>query len=120
MVEDEPLLREIYVESLKDEGIENVSEADNGIIAIEKLRNEKFDLIISDYLMPHANGGEVYLFNKTNSNIPFILISATDTSFFPEFYDYQKTNPLNLSLMKPLKTELLLSHLQKILEEIRK
>lgn len=42
------------------------------------LDNEKWDIVISDYSMPHFNGSEALeLIKKKNLNIPFIVISGT-------------------------------------------
>lgn len=60
-----------------------VAQADNGETALEILRREKFDLIISDILMPVMDG---YYFcreckkDEILKNIPFIFCSGTYTS----------------------------------------
>lgn len=60
----------------------NVVSADNGIHAMEHLLKSKFDLIISDILMPLMDGYQFCLKCKTDStlkHIPFIFYTATYT-----------------------------------------
>jgi signal transduction histidine kinase/ligand-binding sensor domain-containing protein/CheY-like chemotaxis protein/AraC-like DNA-binding protein len=56
-----------------------VSVAHNGVEAVEQVKNEEFDLIISDVMMPQMNGLELCKFLKGNNEtnyIPIILLTA--------------------------------------------
>jgi signal transduction histidine kinase/ligand-binding sensor domain-containing protein/AraC-like DNA-binding protein len=56
-----------------------VSVAHNGVEAVEQVKNEEFDLIISDVMMPKMNGLELCKFLKENNEtnyIPIILLTA--------------------------------------------
>jgi two-component system chemotaxis response regulator CheY len=55
IVEDEPMLREIYRDELQEGGAV-VFEASNGIEALEVLKTKQFDLIITDLNMPKMDG----------------------------------------------------------------
>ena len=63
---------------------------------------EPFDLIISDYNMPHLNGGQLYQeIRKGKKNIPFILVSSDSFRDHPEF----KLDPYFRQLEKPFVEE---------------
>lgn len=56
VVDDFPTMRRIIKNLLKDLGFENVDEAEDGLIGLEKLRNGSFDLVVSDWNMPNMDG----------------------------------------------------------------
>src|SRR3546814_17351196 len=49
-------MRRIIKNLLKDLGYENVDEAEDGAIALEKLRNGNFEFVVSDWNMPNVDG----------------------------------------------------------------
>ncbi len=54
-----------------------VTEADNGAEALEQFRREQFDLVITDYIMPHMRGDELAANIKTLApRQPVLMISA--------------------------------------------
>jgi two-component system chemotaxis response regulator CheY len=58
-VEDSPTMRRIIANSLKKLGITDVTEAENGVDALEKIHGADFDLILTDWNMPEMNGQEL-------------------------------------------------------------
>jgi two-component system response regulator PilR (NtrC family) len=58
IVEDEPSMRELLAIALKKEGYD-VSTAEGGEPAIEAIRREAFDLVITDVRMPKVDGIQV-------------------------------------------------------------
>jgi len=77
--------------------------ADNGSIAIEKVQNNKFDLILMDIHMPGISGIEATIeIRKFNSEIPIVALTAvTLDDNLDEFY----LNGFNDIIPKPYKTE---------------
>lgn len=76
VVDDEEIIRESISFILKKEGY-NVTEAANGRIAFDIIKNEHFDLVISDIEMPEMKGVE--LLEKVTQYDPlssFIIITA--------------------------------------------
>lgn len=75
VVDDEKLIRDVIKEYLF---LENyiVGEAENGVEAIEKVKNEDFDIIIMDIMMPKMDGYSACREIKKIKDIPFILLSA--------------------------------------------
>ncbi|GGJ74670.1 hypothetical protein GCM10008982_24870 [Anoxybacillus voinovskiensis] len=58
LAEDEEVLRMLVVDTLEDEGYE-IDEACDGQEAIELIKENEYDLILLDYMMPIYTGLEV-------------------------------------------------------------
>ena len=56
VVDDFPTMRRIIKNLLKDLGFENVDEAEDGAMGLEKLRNGNFEFVVSDWNMPNLDG----------------------------------------------------------------
>jgi signal transduction histidine kinase/DNA-binding response OmpR family regulator len=81
VVEDMALNQLLMKTLLDDFGFER-DIATNGKIAIEKLENKTYDIILMDLQMPEMNGFEAteYIRNKMNSRIPIIALTADVTT----------------------------------------
>ena len=75
VVDDEKLIRDVIKEYLVLENFE-VREAENGVEALEKVKNEDFDIIIMDIMMPKMDGYTACREIKKIKDIPFIMLSA--------------------------------------------
>jgi len=81
VVEDIALNQLLMKTLLDDFGFERDIAA-NGKIAIEKMQNNSYDIILMDLLMPEMNGFEAtkYIRNTLNSEIPIIALTADVTT----------------------------------------
>ena len=80
LAEDEENIRDIVKLNLELENYE-VVETDNGKEAINMFREQHFDLIILDVMMPEMNGFEVCeQIRLSNTEVPVIFLTAKDTS----------------------------------------
>ena len=81
VAEDIPLNQLLMRTLLDDFGFE-CDIASNGKIAIEKMENKIYDLILMDLQMPEMNGFETteYIRNTLNSDIPIIALTADVTT----------------------------------------
>ena len=75
VVDDEKLIRDVIKEYLLLEKIE-VEEASNGEEALNKVKQENFDIIIMDIMMPKMDGYTACREIKKIKDIPFIMLSA--------------------------------------------
>lgn len=79
LADDEAALRFLLTETLADEGYD-VSEAEDGQEAMQKIEQEKYSVIILDYMMPEKTGIEVCHWLRQNDNpnheTPVILLTA--------------------------------------------
>lgn len=75
VVDDEKLIRDVIKEYLLLENME-VIEAENGMEAIEKVKNDNLDIIIMDIMMPKMDGYTACREIKKVKDVPFIMLSA--------------------------------------------
>lgn len=59
----------------------NVTLAHDGEETLEKIRNNKFDIVLLDIMMPKKNGFNVCKEVRTFSNVPIIMITARGEDF---------------------------------------
>ncbi len=79
VVDDFQTMRRIIINLLKQLGFKNVAEAADGQRALEKVKLEKFDLIVSDWNMPNMTGMDflkAVRADETLKSIPFIMVTA--------------------------------------------
>ncbi len=75
VVDDEENIRSIIKKYAVFEGY-SVEEAENGMQAVERCRNEKFDIIIMDVMMPELDGFSACREIRKAADIPMIILSA--------------------------------------------
>ncbi len=77
LIEDDAFVSDVYQTKLSHEGFE-ISVAENGIKAMEKLKKIIPDIILLDVMMPYMDGKEVLKRLKKNKkweNIPIIILT---------------------------------------------
>lgn len=79
IVDDETMIRSVIKEYCLAEGYW-VDEAENGKVALEKLMNNNFDLILLDIMMPKMDGFTM-LKQLPDRNTPVIILSARNEEF---------------------------------------
>jgi len=80
IVDDEEVIRDFLSEVLDDDY--NITTADDGDIAIDKIKQTKFDLVITDLKMPRVSGEEVVRFVQESSpNSKVIVVSGYSTLY---------------------------------------
>ncbi len=75
VVDDEEKIREVIKTYAEFEG-HTVVEAIDGIDAVEKAREQDFDVIVMDIMMPRLDGFSAYKEIKKTKNIPVLMLSA--------------------------------------------
>jgi two-component system, cell cycle response regulator DivK len=78
IVEDNPMNMELILDLLEFYG-HNVTEAEDGIKALERLAEERFDIILLDMQLPKMDGLEVLeriKMNPSTACIPVIAVTA--------------------------------------------
>src|SRR6516164_2949654 len=77
VVDDDPQIRRVLRTALAGQGYEPI-EARNGKEAMEKLNQDKPDLILLDVNMPRMNGIEACRAIRAISEIPIIMLTVRD------------------------------------------
>ena len=76
VVEDDPIGRDLICEILRAEGHE-LLEATNGSEALELFHTQRFDLVITDFVMPKLNGLKlIEKLHLSQPRLPIIFITA--------------------------------------------
>lgn len=118
LVVEDITLNQLLIKTILDEfGYENHI-AENGKIAIEKMKSEPFDLVLMDLQMPEMNGFEAteYIRKTMHSHIPIIALTADVTTV-----DLNKCKNLGMNdyISKPLDERLLYNKIHALLLETR-
>ena len=114
IVEDSPTMRQLMLFSLKKLPDVDLIEASDGVDALRKLPEEKFDLVLTDINMPVMDGLKLLTMMKNNptyKDIPVIVITT-------EGRDEDRKQGMALGahdyIPKPVQTP----HLLKVVREI--
>jgi DNA-binding response OmpR family regulator len=79
IVEDEEGIVQFLKQGLEEENYK-VSTVNNGLKGLTLFQNEKFDLVLLDWMLPKMTGLEVCkTIRETNSKTPIIFLTAKDT-----------------------------------------
>ncbi|BCO28896.1 chemotaxis protein CheY [Rhodoferax lithotrophicus] len=79
VVDDFSTMRRIVRNLLKESGFTEADEAEDGVVAMHKLRNGNFDFVVSDINMPNKNGFELLKEMKADEklkHIPVLMVTA--------------------------------------------
>jgi len=114
VVDDSPTIRELTKIFLKDLEFTNVEDAADGSNALEKLKSEVFDLVITDWNMPKLSGLDLLKTIRADDKmkkIPVLMVTSVD----------EKDNVIqavqagiNDYILKPISAEVLKNKIDKI------
>ena len=114
VVDDSPTIRELIKIFLKDLEFTNVEDAADGLNALEKLKSEVFDLVITDWNMPKLSGLDLLKAIRADDmmkKIPVLMVTSVD----------EKDNVIqavqagiNDYILKPISAEVLKNKIDKI------
>ena len=79
IVDDFSTMRRIIRNLLKEIGYNNADEAEDGQVALAKLKAEPFDFVVSDLNMPNMNGFELLHAVRADpalASLPVLLVTA--------------------------------------------
>lgn len=116
VVEDSPTMRQLISFSLKRIRGAKIAEAGNGVEALKKLSENKFDLIVADINMPLMDGLKLLSIvrkDPKHSTIPVIIVTTEGAEA-----DKEKGMKLgaNAYLPKPIQTSELLKTVKDLLK----
>ena len=115
-VEDEPIARELTADFLETI-FDNIIVAVDGEDGLNKFKENKIDLIITDIMMPKINGMEMLKKIKDiNKNCYTIILSQHNESDI--LYQSIKLN-VDGYILKPIEFESLLDRIEKVIEKFK-
>jgi len=79
VVDDFSTMRRIVKGLLKDMGCHNAEEAEDGVQALSKLKEQSFDFVVSDINMPNMTGFELLAAIKADDalkHLPVLMVTA--------------------------------------------
>ena len=116
VVDDFSTMRLIVKNALKQFGYVNIIEADDGTTALEILRSEKINFIVSDWNMPQMSGLELLKAVRTSEewkDLPFLMVTAEgQKEHVIEAVKHRVSN----YIVKPFTPETLMEKINKIFE----
>ena len=115
VVDDEVKIRELIVKYAKFEGHETV-EASDGMEAVHICREQSFDIIIMDIMMPELDGFSACRQIRKQSDTPIIMLSARGE-------EYDKINGFELGVddyvVKPFSPKELMLRIEAVMKRVR-
>jgi len=112
VVDDEIKIREIIKEYAEFEGYE-VAQAEDGMQAVEMVKNQDFDIIIMDVMMPRMDGLELCeTIRKAGFQTPILMVTAKETAFDKKQGFIKGTDDY---MVKPVDEEEMLLRIQALL-----
>jgi two-component system, chemotaxis family, chemotaxis protein CheY len=118
VVDDFTTMRRIVKNLLKQLGFENIEEADDGQQAFLKLKEEKYNFIISDWNMPNMTGIELLQNVRSDlelKGLPFLMVTAESEK--EKVIEAIKSG-VNNYIIKPFTAEILKEKMEKIFEKM--
>ena len=79
VVDDFSTMRRILRGLLKEMGCNNVEEAEDGVVALQMLKTNRYDFVVSDINMPNMNGFDLLKALKAEDSlkhIPVLMVTA--------------------------------------------
>jgi two-component system, chemotaxis family, chemotaxis protein CheY len=79
IVDDFSTMRRIVRNLLKESGYTEADEAEDGVVALQKLRNSTFNFVVSDINMPNMNGFQLLAEIKKDEklkHLPVLMVTA--------------------------------------------
>jgi DNA-binding NtrC family response regulator len=112
LVDDDEDSTKILSEILELKGY-NVDVSQNGLNALEKMKEKKYAAIILDYVMPYLNGGEVAeKIRDVDPGVGILLITG-----YKEILDVSRQNDFDFILNKPVDPDQVVKALRKVISK---
>src|SRR3546814_789383 len=115
IVDDYKTMLRIVRNLLKQLGFENVDEATDGGMALQKLRDRPYDMVISDWNMEPMTGLQLLKEVRSDTRLktlPFLMITAESK---PENVIEAKKAGVNNYIVKPFNADTLRTKLSSVL-----
>jgi len=117
VADDSPMTRRLIILHLEKIGYSQIVESENGLRALDIIRQGSIDLVISDWKMPEMDGLELLKEVRADENfhdLPFVMLTAeTQMENIKKVVEQR----VNQYIVKPVTAEKLEKGLNKILKQ---
>ena len=114
IVDDFATMRRIIKNILRQIGFTNILEADDGSTALNILRKEKVDLVITDWNMPKMSGLELLKAIRTDEKLKDIPVMMVTAEALKENIIEAVKAGVNQYIVKPFTAQTLQQKIEKI------
>ena len=114
VVDDAPMIRRILKNLLREMGFSNIDEAEDGAVALQKLRSQKYDFVITDWNMPNMTGIELVQEIRKDPNLKHIPIMMVTAEAKKENIILALKSGVNNYIVKPFTPENIRSKIEAI------
>lgn len=108
VIDDEIDLLNVYVSLLESQGF-CVESFSNSEMALERIKKNKFDLIITDKKMPNVSGLDIFKYVENSElNTPVFMITGDNQDVI------ESKNPSSMLFKKPVKFKVILDAIKEL------
>jgi two-component system chemotaxis response regulator CheY len=118
IVDDFSTMRRIVRGLLKEMGCNNAEEAEDGNVALNMLRQSRFDFIVSDINMPNMNGFDLLKAVKADESLKHIPVLMVTAEARKEDIVMAAQNGAAGYIVKPFTKATLEEKVQKIMQKL--
>lgn len=118
VIEDDELMREMLVEMLVRDG-HDVAAAANGVEGLERIKNETYELVVTDIVMPEKEGLETILAIRQSQNTPIIAISGGGRNLPMNYLKAAEKFGADFAFTKPIDRKVFLATVRECLSSER-
>lgn len=114
VVDDMSSMRRIIKNTLKQLGYPNTDEAEDGDQALEKVRTDPFDLVISDWNMPKMNGLDLLKAIRQDPKLSALPVLMVTTEAEMDHILEAIRSGVNSYILKPFTPETMKEKIDKV------
>ena len=118
VVDDFSTMRRIVRNLLKELGFSNVEEAEDGQIALNKLKNGSFEFVVTDWNMPNMSGIELLKAIRADAALKHLPVMMITAEAKKENIIEAATAGASGYIVKPFTAATLAEKLQKIFDKM--
>ncbi len=118
VVDDFSTMRRIVRNLLKELGFANVDEAEDGVMALQKLQNDSFQFVVTDWNMPNMSGIELLKAIRADASLKHLPVMMITAEAKKENIIEAATAGASGYIVKPFTAATLAEKLQKIFDKM--
>jgi two-component system, chemotaxis family, chemotaxis protein CheY len=118
VVDDFSTMRRIVRGLLKEMGCNNTDEAEDGVVALNMLKTQRYDFVVSDINMPNMNGFELLNAIKADGSLRYLPVLMVTAEARKEDIVLAAQSGAAGYIVKPFTKATLEEKVQKILQKI--